>query len=235
MTQEPITGFSLFALCHFFGLRGRAMVHSLASQTGCDVPIRLTVFYNRQADADLLLEGALGAQASLDLRVVHVPAEKVLQRAMHFALAGTMHDLSHTVFCDMDLWFPPPFWAEYLSALRVQPRGYWSCRVMNVPLPEANRYVNQWGTITEGALKERDVGRRYDCHTGHAGNFQCIPRGLVSYPADPRVGVEGVDLEFAKLAIEHSESKAVERRLGKICAYHLDHPMSWFGTGGAQL
>lgn len=115
--KSTATGFALFTLCHYFGRRGRAMVRSLAQQRGCPVPLQLNVFYCRPEDADFIREGVGGASAQPRLRMVQLPGERIMQRALHFAEAHRLHDLSHSVFFDSDLWFPPTFWERYYQAI----------------------------------------------------------------------------------------------------------------------
>ncbi len=228
-------GFALFMLCHHFGRRGRAMARSLARQVNCPVPLQLNVFYHRAEDAKLIEEGAADGPTPLRLRLIPVPECRILQRALLFSEAHTLHDLPYTVFCDADLWFPPEFWAEYVSSLGGEPPGYWSCRVMNIPMPHAEEFAVQWAEITREKLDTVAAGRRHDWYSGQVGHFQCIPRELAIYPPDPRVGVETSDLAFSKLAIERSVHRRTERRICRVGAYHLDHPPSWHGTGGIQL
>jgi len=228
------TGFSLFVLCHFFGRRGRAMARSIAHRADRDFPLELTVFYNRAEDAHHVAEGALDGPSPPTLRLIPVPAEEILRRAILFSRAHRMHELSHTVFCDADIWFPPDFWGRYAEAIRAQDPGYWSCRVMNIPRDVSETFVDQWTSITPEGLEAKAAGRRYDTYAGQVGHFQCIPRDLANYPADPRAGVSQTDLEFSRLAIARSACRRDERRIGP-CAYHFDHPPVWEGTGGVEL
>jgi hypothetical protein len=228
-------GFSLYALCHHFGLRGRAMARSLACQAGCSVPLELTVFFSRTEDARLVEEGATDGPRPPLLRMIEVPRERIMQRAMHFSGAHEMHDLSHTVFFDADLWFPPEFWAAYALAVESESPGYWSCRVMDVPSSDCDAFVQRWKEITEERLKQVTTGRRLDFQAGKAGHFQCIPRDLAAYPPDPAPSVIKTDLAFSAAAVDRSYDKRTDRRISKVPAYHLDHPYSWEGTGGLQL
>jgi len=210
------------------------MARSLSWQKGCSIPFHLFVFYNAGEDARLVLEGLSEGPRPPTVTMIHVPAERVLQKALHFSQAHTMHSFSHTVFVDADLWFPPEFWAEYVSALSGESPGYWSCRVMNIPLPGAEGFINDWKGISQCQLGGATEGRRYDRYSGHVGHFQCVPRDLMAYPPDPRPSVDTVDLLFSEAAIALSSNRRVERRIGRIGAYHMDHPPSWNGTNGVQ-
>lgn len=232
--DDSVTGFSLFVLCHDFGRRGRAMARSLARRAESDLPLELTVFYHRTEDAQLVTEGALDGPAPTLLRLIPVPPGDILRRAMLFSRAHRMHGLSHTVFCDSDLWFPPAFWKQYAAAIRGESPGYWSCCVMNIPWDSSETFVDQWTAITPEALEAEAEGRRYDKYGGQVGHFQCIPRELVEYPSNQRAGVSETDLEFSKIAITQSACRRDERRLGPR-AYHFDHPPVWEGTHGLQL
>ncbi len=211
------------------------MARSLARQEGFKLPIHLTVFHNRPEDARFVAEGAADGPSSPSLTFIEVPDERIMQRALHFSEAHRMHGLSHTVFFDVDLWFPPGFWAAYASVLATESPGYWSCRVMNIPYPESEAFVNQWTEITQERLEGVAAGRRLDQYGGKVGHFQCIPRNLAVYPADPLQAVHSVDLAFSATAIERSIERRSERRISRTPAYHFDHPQSWEGTRGIQL
>jgi len=230
-----ISGFTLFALCHHFGRRGRAMLRSLAQQVQCPVPLKIFIYYCRTEDAQLLLEGAAAGPSPLALELLRTDPARILQRAMHFSRAQDLSQYSHSVFCDADLRFPPTFWSEYVEAIKSEEPGYWSCRVMNVPWPGSEVFVEKWMEVGLPHLERATTGRHRDDYAGHVGHFQCIPRNLLVYPADPRPSVDKIDLEFSKAAIERSQSRRRERRLGRPSVYHLDHPPSWSGTGGLQL
>jgi len=211
------------------------MVRSLSRQQDLTVPIHLIVFHHRAEDAQLLQDGFVDAPSTLTLKFVPLPENRILQRALHFSEAHRMHSLSHTVFFDSDLWFPPSFWSGYAEALSCELPGYWSCPVLELPLSKAELLLEDWNTLTQHRLEGLSTGPRYARHGGKVGTFQCIPRGLVDYPADPRASVAGLDIRFAEVALDHSLDRRDERRIGKIPAYHFDHPHSWEGTGGVQL
>lgn len=232
----PATGFSLFTLCHNFPRRCRAMLNSLVSQKGCPVPIELTVFYNAAEDVAVLTEGLRGAKGEPPLLTLRqVPADSIMQRALLYSAAHDLHGLSHTVFVDADLWFPPEFWQTYTEAINGEVPGYWSCRVMNVPYTEAEGCLARWETLKESDLRGVSNGRRWDKFRGRVGHFQCVPRGLVPYPAIALNAVCETDLEFSRMAVERSGDKRSERRICAVPAYHLDHPEVWYGTRGQQL
>ncbi len=233
--MTPVTGFALFTLCHSFGRRGRAFARSIARQSGCPAPLALTVFYSRPEDGRQVAQGFGEDLPREALTLCRVPEELAMRRGLHFAQAHTMHRLSHTVFVDADLWFPPTFWKEYTAAVESETVGYWSCRVMNVPLPSAEGFVDRWEEIAPEALDAVARERRLDRYAGKVGHFQCIPRDLLQYPADPRPAVHSVDLAFSKVAIEQSVDRRSERRISRIPAFHFDHPPSWEGTGGIDL
>ncbi len=233
--KEEITGFSLFLLCHYFGRRARAMLHSLACQSGCPAPLQLFVFHARKEDADLVLEGAASGPNRPLIHLLEIPSDGIMQRAVHFSKAQEMHDFSHTVFCDADLWFPPTFWSAYTQALGEEPPGYWSSKVLNVPWPRSETVLEEWSEIRCEHLEQSSTGPHREEYFGRVGHFQCIPRTLATYPANPRFGVESSDLLFSSLAITRSASLQVERRISRSLIYHLDHPFSWEGTGGVQL
>jgi hypothetical protein len=233
--EPPITGFSLFVLCHHFGRRGRAMVSSIAKQRDCPVPLHLNVFYSRAEDAHLIVDGAVDGPAPPRLTLIHVPENRIMQRAMHFSEAHLMHTLSHTVFCDADLWFPPLFWRSYAEALRAESMGYWSCRIRDIPYEPSEAALEQWRDLAESDLEGRVSNIRHDVWQGSVGVFQCIPRTLVAYPQDSRSSVEGMDLRFSELAKQQSLNHRLERRVGSLYAYHFNHPPCWTGTGGVQL
>lgn len=211
------------------------MARSLALQVDCPVPLALTVFHARPEDKELVAEGVVLPFSPVIIAFCEVPRERILQRALHFSEAHRMHSLSHTVFLDSDLWFPPTFWAAYAAAVEAETRGYWSCRVMNVPPPEAEGFVERWAEITPEALDAVARERRLDRYGGKVGHFQCIPRDLNEYPADPLPAVHTVDLAFSKAAIQRSVDRRSERRISRTPAYHFDHPHCWEGTGGIEL
>jgi len=211
------------------------MARSIAQQIGCSIPIELAVFYNRAEDATLLAEGATLGPNPPKLTLVHVRDQDILRRALLFSEAHRIHTHSHTVFADADLWFPPTFWATFAQALAVEKPGYWSCRVLNIALEKMEKHLEQWQNISEDRLNADVEGTRYDAYAGQVGHFQCVPRDLLEYPATKMIGVEQVDLSFAKLAVSRSQDTRSERRIGTVPAYHLDHPPSWKGTGGVQL
>ena len=233
--EKGFTGFGLFMLCHFFGRRGRATARSIARQEGCSFEMELTVFYSRGKDLQLLREGLEEGAGRPRLRPVKIPESEILKRALHFSRAHGMHCLSHTVFLDADLWFPQDFWKEYASAVRAESRGYWSCRVMNIPRSSAESFVAKWDEVTADELEKCSDGRRLDRYGGRVGHFQCIPRGLATYPQDHQQGVQQLDLAFAEAAVARSVDQRHERRISRVPAYHLDHPNSWEGTGGIEL
>lgn len=227
-----VTGVSLFALCHNFGRRARAMMRSLSHQIACPVPIHVTIFYSRPQDAELIREGVSGP---LEYELKQIPSDLIMRRGIHFSKAHKMHDLSHTAFFDVDLWFPPTFWVNFVGELSGRTPGYFSCRVMNIPWPAAEVQVDAWRKIDRKTLDPLVNKVRNDPFRGRAGSFQCIPRDLAVYPADPRPSVDQVDLTFSDLAIPRSETKVEDWRVGKSNVYHFDHPMVWSGTEGRQL
>lgn len=227
-----VTGVSLFALCHNFGRRARAMMRSLSYQIACPVPIKVTIFYSRPQDAALIREGVSGP---LEYELKQIPADQIMKRGLHFSKAHEMHDLSHTVFFDVDLWFPPTFWVGFVGELSRRTPGYFSCKVMNIPWPISEVNVDDWKNIDARSLERLVDKVRNDPFRGRAGSFQCIPRDLAVYPADPRPSVDYVDLMFADLAIPRSETKVEDWRVDKVHVYHFDHPMVWAGTDGRQL
>lgn len=231
---KRVTGFNLYTTCHGFGRRGRAMASSLARQEGCPVPLRLVAYYSRPEDAALIVEGIAAGPLPPPLTLVSVNPERVAKRALQISSGEDGRQYSHAVFCDADLWFPPRFWAEYVDALESEELGYWSCRVMNVPYPSSEVYVAQWATLGRDRLDGVTAGRRWDEHRGKGGPFQCVPRGLISDNERARMrGPQSVHA-LSRLAIERSGNKRSERRVCKLPAYHLDHPICWAGTGGIQ-
>jgi hypothetical protein len=231
----PVTGFALFVLCHYFGRRGRAMARSLAGQVGCPVPLELWVFHSRPEDAALLEEGLAEGPFRLSMTKIQVPPDRIMQRAVHFSEAHQMHGLSHTVFIDADLWFPPDFWARYVAAIEGETPGYWSCRVMNIPYLLAESMLNGWMEISLEKLDQVATGRRLDEQAGRAGHFQCIPKDLTPYPSIPVQSVGHTDTAFSKAAIDLSMNKRTDRRISDVPAYHLGHPRFWEGTRGVEL
>jgi len=228
-----VTGIALFALCHNFGRRARAMMRSLVDQVGCPVPLDVTIFHSRLEDAALIHEGASAAVLRYSLR--RIQDDRIMRRGLHFSEAHKMHELSHTVFFDADLWFPPTFWVGFVGELTRRTPGYYSCSIMNVPWPASEAQVDAWEKISTRTLDPLVNESRRDPFKGRVGSLQCIPRDLSIYPADPRPSVDQVDLTFADAAILKSETKMEDRRVGNFHAYHLDHPMVWAGTGGVQL
>jgi hypothetical protein len=229
-----VTGFSLYTLCHFFGRRGRAMASSLARQEGCDIPLQLTVFYSRPEDARHVLEGVVDGPHPPRVTFEYVAPGDALKKAQHYSKAQDMHALSHTVFVDADLWFPPHFWKEYAAVLNRHEPGYWSCRVMNVPFQTAEDLVVDWTHLSAERLALHASGERYGYANGSVGHFQCIPRILEVYADDGVAAVNRTDTRFSAGAIARSGDPRVERRIGSAVAYHLDHPWCWTGTGGAE-
>ncbi len=210
------------------------MAHSLSIQEGCKVPLHLTVFYNRPEDARLVFEGAMAGPNPPQLTFVRVPSDEVLRKAKHYSRAQDMHALSHTVFVDADLWFPPGFWKDYAAELGDHPAGYWSCRVVNVPFQSAETLMSEWSNLSEKRIAPHVSGERYGYANGSVGHFQCIPRHLEVYRDDGISAVNRTDTRFASNAIERSADPRIDRRLGVLTAYHLDHPWCWTGTGGAE-
>lgn len=229
-----VTGFSLFMLCHDFGRRGRSMACSLARQVDLEVPIYLTVLHCNPEDAHLVGEGAAEGPTPLSVRFVQIDEGRILRRALLFSECKAAQPVSHVVFLDADLWFPPEFWREYTRALRGELPGYWSCRVMNIPFPLSEEFIDGWRDLDARRLEEASDGRRLDSYGGRVGHFQCIPSGLVRYPADPLPAVHTVDLAFAADAVARSEDQRFERRICRVGAFHFDHLHSWEGTNGRK-
>jgi hypothetical protein len=225
-----VRGFHLVALCHRFGLRGRAFATSIAQQVSNPYPIVLTVFYNEPHDADLILQGALKGADTPGINFVRVPSEHIMRRASHYF--GTVPDprCSHTVFLDADLWFPPHFWRTYGEAIGREAPGYWSCRVTNIKLDGANELITRWCDLSEEVILSYQAGERHSSYQGRVGHFQCIPSGLVEYPNSDFYGVNRWDEVFAERALHHSIDKRSERRIGTCPAYHFDHPWCWTGS-----
>jgi hypothetical protein len=236
-TPEPVTiesvdvtGFHLFALCHRFGLRGRAFARSLAEQRDNPYRLHLTVFYSEPEDASLVLEGATSGGRPPVVTFIHVPEERIMQRALLFMIAQASSDCSHTVFLDCDLWFPPQYFRNFGDALSREAAGYWSCYVKDIERERADRFVESWREITADLLETASCGPRHDGWKGKVGHFQCIPTGLVAYPEDHIHAVNRADEVFARKALERSQDDRDERRIGAIAAYHFDHPSCWSGT-----
>lgn len=229
-----VSGFSLFVLSHNFGRRARAMVRSLALQESCPVPIHLTVFYSNQGEANLINEGRINGFDFPHVRLVRIDNKRIMQRAMHYSTAN--HSLSHTVFCDADLWYPGDFWRKYTEAVQAAASGYWSCQVLDIPFERAEQVVqnDQWEGIRRELLDPLSSGIRNDGYQGRVGVFQCIPKDLLQYPEDLRHSVETLDLVFSDKALELSEDKRPDRRIGLVPAYHLGHPYTHYGTDGEQ-
>ena len=210
------------------------MANSLSKQVGCEFPLRLTVFYNRFEDARLVLEGAVDGPKPPQMSFIHIPSNEILRRAKQFSIAQEMHTLSHTVFVDADLWFPAGFWREYAATLEEHKDGYWSCRVVNVSFQAAETLVGEWRHLSTERMDPHVSGERYGYANGSVGHFQCIPRELEAYQDDGISAVNRTDTLFASHAIERSADPRIDRRLGNLTAYHLDHPRCWTGTGGAE-
>lgn len=177
----------------------------------------------------MVLEGAASGPNPPVLTFCHVPADRVMQRAVHFS-SFKSHGLSHTVFMDADLWFPSDFWAEYAKALQREPMGYWSCTVMEIREVTSNILLEQWRNVSESTLSLIHRGPRGELWKGKVGHFQCVPTGLLRYPEDRIMSVERADQTFAHEAIRLSSDQREDRRIGDLCAFHFDHPSCWQGT-----
>jgi len=218
---DRLTGFSIFVLCHRYGARGRAMLRSLALQSDDAPAFNVAVYYARQRDAEMLIEGA---GLDVDLQLIQVPESKVIYRAQHFSKAKP--DKPYTIFVDSDLWFPPTFLAKYAQEIESRPLGYWGAWVKNVEWEKSEPLLARWQSLTETDMAPFDIpGWRFDSCAGRVGHFQCIPTGLVRYPWWPEPGTDVQDGVFAQRALDKSVDAGLspDRRIGPT-VFHFDHP-----------
>jgi hypothetical protein len=225
-----VSGFHLVALCHRFGRRGRAFAASIAKQVGNSFPIHITCFYSDALDAKYFVEGLLSGQSAPRLTLVQVDASRIMQRALHFSSVQLDHFCSHVVYLDCDLWFPPNFWQEYGETVQRELPGYWSTWVLDTEIATAEVFSNDWGSLHEELFRRECTGVRHNGFHGTVGHFQCVPKALAAYPRDYIKAVNRADEEFSRQAIKMSPDKRMERRIGKVRAYHLNHPQCWTGS-----
>ncbi len=234
LSKRWITGLTIYATCHNFGIRGRSFIASLAAQQGVSFPIDVDVFYARERDQQLMQEGweTVNNAGAISLRFLQVPAETIMRRADLFATVVPTNNNSHVLYTDCDLWFPPTFFANYADELRRMPAGYWSSYVMDISDDDSRVLLEYWNRINEGSLAKYACPEpRYDWGKGVAGHFQCVQHELANYPPDQHLGVDKSDDKFAQWAIGRSLDQRDERRLNSKCpVYHFGHPYCWQGS-----
>lgn len=224
-----VTGFSLIFLCHKFSRRGARFLQSLWNQDETCPPLLLTGFYADDADAAALLLAKGPHSSRHRLELFQADPERVMERSVLFSMIEPPEHISHAVFTDCDLWFPPDFWGSYAIALRQKSFGYWGSYVLHIPYDEAEVLLKM-ESPGEEEYHKRVQEIRYPKQQGGVGHFQCVPRELCKYPAHRFASVSKVDDAFAQWAIGKSVDKIPERRLESRAAYHLGHPYSWEGT-----
>ncbi len=224
-----VTGFNLIFLCHKFSRRGARFIQSLWNQDEHCPPLLLTGFYADDADAAALLPLATEHSGKHKLQLFQADPERVMERSVLFSMVTPPEHISHGVFTDCDLWFPPDFWGSYAAALRQKAYGYWGSYVLHIPYDKAEDLLAMQNP-TEDEYLSRVQEIRYPKQQGGVGHFQCVPRDLCQYPAHRFASVSKIDDAFAQWALDRSEDKNPERRLLSRAAYHLGHPYAWEGT-----
>lgn len=231
----PVSGFVIWAMCYKFEKRLRLFLKSLYEQQDMSVPIYLNLFIEN--GIQLPDSMPLDYEKKVDRVYSHVTRssrEQLLRRAELFSLHldEDDHTLSHTIFTDCDLWFPPQFFNQYAKAIDAEAPGYWSACVKDILPDDADLLVDAWQKVDSDTMERYALpGYRYDHGHGTAGHFQCVPTMMASYPDTKIHGVSQADHQFANWAISESADKRIERRISESCpAYHLGHPYSWEGT-----
>ena len=230
-----ITGYHLAILCHKFRNRGRRFVSSILLQEDFTLPRHLTIFYCDPKDRAALESVADKLDNvqynNLTLEFSCVPETKVMERSSWFSRLKNTEHLSHVVYTDCDLWFPPLFWKDHTESLEQLTPGYWSTYVWEIAYDHAEEFVHDTRIIKEGDLRRLTTYYRHNSCQGAVGHFQCVPISMSNYPC--KYGLKSVaqmDHTFFKQALAMSSDKTKERRIGTVPAYHLGHPLCWKGT-----
>lgn len=219
-------------MCYRFGRRLQPFMLSLLNQRAIQgINLHVTFYYERDEDCRAMTD-VLNIGGCADHTIYFEKRTEVLKRAKLFASHVVPSDrISHVIFTDCDLWFPPFFLRHYINTLQTHPQGYWSTYIKEIEEADAEMLLHVWRDLDEDTLRPYASRHpRYNTGMGMAGHFQCVPRELCEYPCGEEQTVEIYDHKFALWAVERSLNKQTDRRIGEVPLYHFGHPFSWHGT-----